>query len=367
VSVPLGTVVDLPTNSTDYTKLTTDYVGNMIYENGVLKRILTPAGYWQNGIYYYFLKDHLGSNRVVITGSGAVLESSSFYPSGMRFGESAINGGSVQPYRHTGLEMQAMHGLNWIDNNARFRTVSDGGGFTGMDPLAEKDYSISPYAYCKGNPVNRIDPTGMTSTEEYMQEHGGTDAYEREYTAAETDPEPATDNTTAIDNTANKVNNKLKPITATDDYSIKQPEKTFFDPNWEGGHLDPANQESASNWTKQEWTITIGIFGTFAGVGVISDLVSASATIGSYILPSLGLANSVDDIGTNKQGESISQQMTNNPETKKNIANVKGVINIVGLTTSIFQPLRSLSVPKAVSTASDFYSTYLFTDHKIRK
>ena len=30
-----------------------------------------------------------------------------------------------------------------------------------MDPLAEMDYSVSPYAYCAGNPVNMIDPTGM--------------------------------------------------------------------------------------------------------------------------------------------------------------------------------------------------------------
>jgi hypothetical protein len=30
-----------------------------------------------------------------------------------------------------------------------------------VDPLAEKYYSISPYAYCAGNPVKRIDPDGM--------------------------------------------------------------------------------------------------------------------------------------------------------------------------------------------------------------
>ena len=29
-----------------------------------------------------------------------------------------------------------------------------------MDPLAEKYYTISPYAYCAGNPVKYIDPTG---------------------------------------------------------------------------------------------------------------------------------------------------------------------------------------------------------------
>ncbi len=30
-----------------------------------------------------------------------------------------------------------------------------------MDPLAEKYYSISPYAYCTGNPVRFIDPNGQ--------------------------------------------------------------------------------------------------------------------------------------------------------------------------------------------------------------
>ena len=34
------------------------------------------------------------------------------------------------------------------------------GRFTTMDPLAEKYPGISPYSYCKGNPVNFVDPDG---------------------------------------------------------------------------------------------------------------------------------------------------------------------------------------------------------------
>jgi hypothetical protein len=36
----------------------------------------------------------------------------------------------------------------------------DGTRFTTMDPLAELYYSISPYSYCGGNPIKRLDPDG---------------------------------------------------------------------------------------------------------------------------------------------------------------------------------------------------------------
>jgi len=42
--------------------------------------------------------------------------------------------------------------------------------FTVPDPLAEKYYSVSPYAYCGDNPVNRTDPTGMIWDDESLEE-----------------------------------------------------------------------------------------------------------------------------------------------------------------------------------------------------
>jgi hypothetical protein len=161
VCLPVSSLNTILSNPSVASITTTDYVGNMIYQNGSLLRILLPEGYYQNGAYYYYLKDHLGSNRVVMKSDGSVVESSSFYPSGMRFGESVALGGNVQPYRHTGHEMQSMHGLNWIDNLARFRTVSDGGSLPTVDPLCEKYYNMSPYAYCMDNPINAIDFLGM--------------------------------------------------------------------------------------------------------------------------------------------------------------------------------------------------------------
>ena len=56
--------------------------------------------------------------------------------------------------------MQQFFGINWYDSFARFQTTS--GVFSSPDPLCEKYYSVSPYVYCKGNPIRRVDPDGMT-------------------------------------------------------------------------------------------------------------------------------------------------------------------------------------------------------------
>ena len=156
VNVPQGTVNPAPTGA--YVKTVTDYVGNIIYQNSVLNMILTPEGYIQNGVYYYYLKDHLGNNRVVVDGSGTIKERNHYYPSGMRFIESTSNSAAL-PFRYGGKELEAMNGLSQYDFGARRRST----GFpvwTTPDPLAEKYPQLSPYCAFANNPVNKIDPDG---------------------------------------------------------------------------------------------------------------------------------------------------------------------------------------------------------------
>lgn len=68
--------------------------------------------------------------------------------------------GSNDRFKHCGKEFDEMHGLNWCDFHARQYDPLLG-RFTSVDPLVEKYYSISHYAYCANNPLRFTDPTGM--------------------------------------------------------------------------------------------------------------------------------------------------------------------------------------------------------------
>lgn len=138
---------------------TTDYVGNKIYENGTLKRILIDGGYIEGGVYHYYLTDHLGNNRVVVNANGTGIQKNHYYPFGTTFAENTVTEQGKQPYKYNGKELDQMHGLNLYDYSARYYE-SPVGRFTSVDPLAEKYYSESPYAYVSNNPLKYIDPTG---------------------------------------------------------------------------------------------------------------------------------------------------------------------------------------------------------------
>ena len=139
------------------TTTTTDYCGNVIYENGVQKLLLTEEGYitLSDSKYHYYLKDHQGNNRVVISQSGTVEETSHYYP----FGGTFASAGNVQPYKYNGKEYDSKKGLNWYDYGARHYDAALG-RFETVDPSAENYFNTSLYAYCGNSPISRIDPTG---------------------------------------------------------------------------------------------------------------------------------------------------------------------------------------------------------------
>lgn len=109
--------------------------------------------------YHFFATDHLGNVRVVVNDAGVVEQVNQFYP----YGEATDMGQVFQettdkPYKWSGKEWDEDQGA--YDFGARMYSPSAMRWMT-MDPLCEKFYDTSPYAYCAGNPVNLVDPDGM--------------------------------------------------------------------------------------------------------------------------------------------------------------------------------------------------------------
>jgi RHS repeat-associated protein len=107
---------------------------------------------------YFYYRDHLGNNVAVRDMmSDSVVQRTVYYASGLPMAQSS--GAGKQPYKYNGKEFVEMHGLDEHDSHARWyypaimRTTT-------MDPLAENDYHISPYAWCGDNPIANIDITG---------------------------------------------------------------------------------------------------------------------------------------------------------------------------------------------------------------
>lgn len=136
-----------------------DYCGNFIYEDRVLKMMLFDGGYvtfTSNNTpeYHFYIKDHLGNNRVVADANGNIEQVNHYYPFGGLMAEST---GCVQSYKYNGKELDRMHGLDSYDYGARW--MCDG-RFTTPDPHAIDYTDVSPYVYCGNNPMNAIDVNG---------------------------------------------------------------------------------------------------------------------------------------------------------------------------------------------------------------
>ncbi len=149
----------------------TDYLlgGSLIVKEDKTDRLLFDGGYAKaerigdttyGYTLFYYNKDHLGNIREVVDAGGNLQQRTNYYPFGAPYADpNMVVNASLQPYKYNGKELDLMHGLNTYDYGARqYNPVT--GRWDRVDPLCEKYYSVSPYVYCAGDPVNKFDPDG---------------------------------------------------------------------------------------------------------------------------------------------------------------------------------------------------------------
>ena len=152
----------------------TEFCGPFIFEYSVLDKFLFDGGYctFKDGqaSFHYYLQDHLGNNRAVVSEDGTVEQTTEYYPFGGIYGDVSTNPG-LQLYKYNGKEFDHYLGLDLYDYGARLYDPALV-VWTGVDPLADEYGGISPYVYCLSNPVKYIDPNGKKVVVWYRNKQG---------------------------------------------------------------------------------------------------------------------------------------------------------------------------------------------------
>ena len=164
----------------------TYYRSVMVYGNdNKLLYILTPEGTVSrtegsagtNYTYNYFKKDQIGSTRAVLSAVGNTLQnvqSTDYYPFGLAYSTNNLN---KNKYLFSGKELQ---------------DASIGGTILGLYDFGMRQYDAfigrwisqdpkhefhSPYVYCANNPINLIDPSGLSTKKDSTENEDGTWSY----------------------------------------------------------------------------------------------------------------------------------------------------------------------------------------------
>lgn len=166
---------------------TTDYAGNFVYEDQSgsmeLQFFSTLEGYvsYYNGQfnYVYNYKDHLGNVRLSysdINGDGhikpednEILDENNYYPFGLEhqgYNTKVVQENNFMTYN--GKEFEESLGLNVIEMDWRQYDPAIG-RFLAIDPVTH--YYQSTYTAFDDNPIFFADPSGTTSTAEWMKEN----------------------------------------------------------------------------------------------------------------------------------------------------------------------------------------------------
>lgn len=159
--MPVMQSTDVASANVSNGQKTIDYCGNIIYD-GDETMILNDVGYAlynkdSNLSFHYYLKDHLGNNRVVVSEDGEIEQVNDYYPTGALMASS--KGGDTQCFKFNGKELDRTNGLNWYDYGARNYDAAIV-RWDGMDKLCEKYSPFTPYGYCLNRFLNYYDKIG---------------------------------------------------------------------------------------------------------------------------------------------------------------------------------------------------------------
>ena len=169
---------------------TTRYIGSLIYEGEpgqeTLEGIITDNGFirWNgsaaNSRMQHFLRDHLGSVRVIAEDRHTVISRTDYLPFGVRMSGDGLTAGNATArssfFGFSGKENEMWGGYDTADGDItphwlkgeRYQHFGARAYdpvsciFMQVDPMAEKYYGMTPYGYCAGNPVGVCDPQGDT-------------------------------------------------------------------------------------------------------------------------------------------------------------------------------------------------------------
>lgn len=164
--MPVMQSTDVASANVSNGQKTIDYCGNIIYD-GDETMILNDVGYAlcnkdNNFSFHYYLKDHLGNNRVVVSEDGEIEQVNDYYPTGALMASSM--GGDTQRFKYNGKELDRVNGLNWYDYGAR-NYDAEIVVWKGVDKMADKNVTTSLYGYCNSNPMRFIDPLGTDTVD----------------------------------------------------------------------------------------------------------------------------------------------------------------------------------------------------------
>ena len=134
--------------------LTREYVAPYVFTDGKLEYSSFAGGYFnEDGDAMYYVTDWQGNNVAVVSNIGLVAQRTIYYP----YGEPTIEP-TGQRYLFAGKEREHAGGRNTYDFGARCLTPYGRWGVP--DSESERKFRISPYVYCSGDPINKVDPNG---------------------------------------------------------------------------------------------------------------------------------------------------------------------------------------------------------------